>query len=35
MRDTRESSRRLMSEMSLRGCPIGLIYLTVGRYMQI
>jgi hypothetical protein len=35
MRDTRESSRRLMSEMSLRGCPIGLIYSTMGRYMQI
>jgi hypothetical protein len=35
MRDTRESSRRLMSEFFLRGCPLGLIYSIVGRYMQI
>jgi hypothetical protein len=35
MRDARELSRWLMSEMFLRGCPLGLIYSTVGRYMQI
>jgi hypothetical protein len=34
-RDARELSRWLMSEMSLSGCPLGLIYLTVGRYMRI
>jgi hypothetical protein len=27
MRDTRELSRRLMSELFLMGCPLGLIYL--------
>jgi hypothetical protein len=32
----RELSRWLSSEdMSLRGCPLGLIYSTVGRYMWI
>jgi hypothetical protein len=35
MRDNRESSRRLMSELSFRGCPLGLIYSTVGHYMRI
>jgi hypothetical protein len=35
MRDTRELSRRLMSELFLRGCPLGLIYSTVGRYIRI
>jgi hypothetical protein len=35
MRDTRELSRQLMSELFLIGCPLGLIYSTVGRYMQI
>jgi hypothetical protein len=35
MMDTRELSRRLMSELCLRGCPLGLIYSTVGRYMRI
>jgi hypothetical protein len=36
MEDARELSRRLRSERDiLRGCPLGLIYSTVGRYMQI
>jgi hypothetical protein len=35
MGDARELSRRLRSEIILRGCPIGLIYSTVGRYMRI
>jgi hypothetical protein len=37
MEDARELSKWLMSEMRcrLRGCPLRLIYLTVGRYMQI
>jgi hypothetical protein len=35
MRDARELSRRLMSELFLMGCPLGLIYSTVGRYMRI
>jgi hypothetical protein len=35
MRDTRELSRRLMSELLFEGCPLGLIYSTVGRYMRI
>jgi hypothetical protein len=34
-RDAREMSRWLRSEMILRGCPLGLIYSTVGRYMRI
>jgi hypothetical protein len=34
MRDTRELSRRLMSEL-FDGVPLGLIYSTVGRYMWI
>jgi hypothetical protein len=34
-RDVRELSKWLMSEMCLRGCPLGLIYSTVGRYMWI
>jgi hypothetical protein len=35
MEDTRELSKWLRSEMPLRGCPLGLIYWTVGRYMWI
>jgi hypothetical protein len=35
MRDTRELSRRLMSDLSFDGVPLGLIYSTVGRYMRI
>jgi hypothetical protein len=35
MEDTRESSKWLKSEMISRGCPLGLIYSTVGRYMRI
>jgi hypothetical protein len=35
IRDARELSRWIMSEMFLRGCPLGLIYSTVGHYMQI
>jgi hypothetical protein len=34
-RDARELSKWLRSEMFLRGCPLGLIYSIVGRYMQI
>jgi hypothetical protein len=34
-RDAKELSRWLMSEMFLRGCPLGLIYSTVGRYMRM
>jgi hypothetical protein len=34
-RDARELSRWIMSELSSRGCPLGLIYSTVGCYMQI
>jgi hypothetical protein len=33
--DARELSRRLMSELFLRGCPLGIIYSTVVRYMRI
>jgi hypothetical protein len=35
MGDARELSRRLRSEMFLRGCPLGLLYSTVGCYMRI
>jgi hypothetical protein len=35
MRDTRELSRQLMSELLFEGVPLGLIYSTVGRYMRI
>jgi hypothetical protein len=35
MRDAREQSRWLSSEMFLRGGPLGLIYSIVGRYMRI
>jgi hypothetical protein len=35
MEDARELSRRLMSELLFEGVPLGLIYSTVGRYMQI
>jgi hypothetical protein len=35
MGGARELSRRLRSEMFFRGCPIGLIYSTVGPYMRI
>jgi hypothetical protein len=35
-RDARELSSWLMNEIHLlMGCPLGLIYLTVGRYMRI
>jgi hypothetical protein len=33
--DARELGGWLMSKMFLKGCPLGLIYLTVGRYMRI
>jgi hypothetical protein len=33
MRDARGLSRWLSSDLFLRGCTLGLIYLTVGRYM--
>jgi hypothetical protein len=33
--DVREPSGWLSSEMLSRGCPLGLIYSTVGRYMWI
>jgi hypothetical protein len=36
MGDARELSKWLRSEIGfLRGCPLGLIYSTVGRYMRI
>jgi hypothetical protein len=35
MRDARELSRWLSSEMFLRGCPLGLIYSTMGRYIRM
>jgi hypothetical protein len=35
MRDARELSRQLMSELFFDGVPLGLIYSTVGRYMRI
>jgi hypothetical protein len=35
IRDARELSRWLSREMFLRGCLLGLIYSTVGRYMWI
>jgi hypothetical protein len=35
MEDARELSRRLMSELSSEGVPLGRIYSTVGRYMWI
>jgi hypothetical protein len=35
MRDARELSRRLTNELLFDGVPLGLIYSTVGRYMQI
>jgi hypothetical protein len=35
MEDTRGLSEWLRNEMLLRGCPLGLIYSTVGRYMWI
>ena len=34
-RDARELSRWLRSEIILRGCPLGLIYSTVGGYTWI
>jgi hypothetical protein len=34
-KDIRELDGWLSSEMLLRGCPLGLIYSTVGRYMWI
>jgi hypothetical protein len=35
VRDARELNGWLMSEMFLKGCPLCLIYSTVGRYMRI
>jgi hypothetical protein len=35
MGDARELSKWLRSEMPLRGCPLGLINSSVGRYMRI
>jgi hypothetical protein len=35
MGDARELSKWLRSEMFLRGCPLGLIYSTMGRYIRI
>jgi hypothetical protein len=35
IKDARELSRWLSHEMFLRGCPLGLIYSTAGRYMWI
>jgi hypothetical protein len=35
MGDARELSRRLRSEMFLRGCPLGLIYSTVEHYIRM
>jgi hypothetical protein len=35
MGDARELSKWLRSDIFLRGCPLGLIYSTVGRYMWI
>jgi hypothetical protein len=35
IRDARERSRWLSSELFLRGCPLGLIYSAVGRYKKI
>jgi hypothetical protein len=34
-RDAKELSKWLMGEIFLRGCPLGLIYSTMGRYMRI
>jgi hypothetical protein len=33
--DVGELGGWLMSEMILKGCPLGLIYSTVGHYMRI
>jgi hypothetical protein len=35
MKDARELSKWLMSELSLMGCPLGLIYSIVRHYMRI
>jgi hypothetical protein len=35
MRDARDLSRRLTSELLFDGVPLGLIYSIVGRYMRI
>jgi hypothetical protein len=35
MKDARELSRWLMSDMSFDGVPLGLIYSTVGHYMRV
>jgi hypothetical protein len=35
MRNARELSRRLMSELLFDGVPLGLIYSTMGCYMRI
>jgi hypothetical protein len=35
MKDAREWSRWLMSDLSFEGAPLGLIYSTVVRYMRV
>jgi hypothetical protein len=35
MKDARELSRLLMSDLSFDGVPLGLIYSTVGHYMRV
>jgi hypothetical protein len=35
MKDARELTRWLMSDPFPMGCPLGLIYSTVGCYMRI
>ena len=33
--NVRELSRWLMNDLSLMGCPLGLIYPTMGHYMRV
>jgi hypothetical protein len=35
VKNAREWRRWLMNDLSLMGCPIGLIYPTVGHYMRV
>jgi hypothetical protein len=35
MKDARELSRWLMSDLLFDGVPLGLIYSTVGHYMRV
>jgi hypothetical protein len=35
MEKANELSRRLMNDLFLMGCPLGLIYPTVGHYMRV